>query len=297
MECATAPVDHVAWFYDERAHLIQKVASFSAEGLGAGETVVLIASHDHLTDIEKRLATDGVDIADLVTYDAATTLAGFYRDGVIDRDAFDDTVGALVRHHARYNRLRAFGEMVALLWDEGAVRATIELETLWCQLRTTHQFALLCAYPSSVMLEQRLHTPVNAVCELHSDIRIGAPDDDVSAIRVYPPSTAAVGAARRFVRSRLGGTGRRLDDVLLVTSELSANAVHHAHTSFALELTIDSDAVRIGVRDASALLPKLQPMTGTSESGRGIATVAALSSAWGVEPHAVGKTVWATLPV
>src|SRR5690349_1135033 len=31
MDCAAAPVDHLVWFYEERAHLIEKVADFAAE--------------------------------------------------------------------------------------------------------------------------------------------------------------------------------------------------------------------------------------------------------------------------
>lgn len=45
------------------------------------------------------------------------------------------------------SRVRAFGEMVALLWAEGNHGGAIRLEELWNDLQNSHSFALFCAYP------------------------------------------------------------------------------------------------------------------------------------------------------
>jgi anti-sigma regulatory factor (Ser/Thr protein kinase) len=290
-------VDHLVWFYEERAHLIEKVAQFAAEGLRARERVLLVATPAHLQDIESRLGAMGVDTAGVRTLDAAATLALFCRDGAVDRDTFDQTVGSLVRGLADDAPLRVFGEMVALLWRDGAVQAAVALEALWCQLRDDADFQLLCAYPSKVVLEEQLHAPVNAVCELHSEIHLGAEGEPATTMRVYPATAQAVGEARRFVRACLGGTSRGIEDILLVTSELASNAVRHARSAFAVQVSIMGDTLRVSVRDAASANPRLLPMTSTSESGRGIATIAALSDNWGIHTHDVGKTVWAELPI
>lgn len=298
MECSTAPLDHDVWFYEERAHLIDRVADFTAEGLRGGEHVILIATADHLRDIEESLAIAGVDTDRLQVFDAATALAGFCYEGVIDRAAFDESIGAIVRATAAKGRVRAFGEMVALLWADGAVREAIELEALWCELRDHEEFSLLCAYPSAVMLDAPLHAPVNAVCALHSEVHIGDDGEPSTSLRVYPSTAEAVREARRFVRACLGdASGAAVDDVLLATSELASNAVNHAHSGFAVQVALHENCVRVGVRDTSPVSPRLLPMTGTEASGRGIATVAMLSVRWGIETHPIGKTVWAELPL
>lgn len=297
MECSTAPREHYVWFYEERAQLIEVVADFAADGLRAGEQVILIATEDHLHDIGELLAAAGADTASLQTFDAATTLSGFYRDGIIDREAFDRTIGSLVRATAAKGKVRAFGEMVALLWADGAVREAIELEGLWCDLRGRESFSLLCAYPSSVVLDEALHAPINAVCALHSEVTIGDPGEPATSMRVYPPTLDAVREARRFVRACVGDGSPVVEDIMLVASELTSNAVCHARSAFAVEVSVLGDRVRVGVRDASAASPVLMPMTAIAESGRGVATVAAVSTRWGIDAHAVGKTVWAELPL
>lgn len=94
--------------------------------------------------------------------------------------------------------------------------------------------------------------------------------------------------------------------VALVVGELVANAVRHGRVpghDFRLRLVLDEAAglVRIEVADAAAgrrpptALPFSCP---DGESGRGLLLVDALAERWGWEPReAVGKTVWAEVPV
>ncbi len=43
--------------------------------------------------------------------------------------------------------LRAFGEMVALLWADGNRKAAVRLEEMWNTFMKTHALSLCCAYP------------------------------------------------------------------------------------------------------------------------------------------------------
>lgn len=43
--------------------------------------------------------------------------------------------------------MRAFGEMVALLWERGDQAATVRLEHLWNDFCRMQTLLLLCAYP------------------------------------------------------------------------------------------------------------------------------------------------------
>lgn len=109
---------------------------------------------------------------------------------------------------------------------------------------------------------------------------------------------ALVAAARAFTTSTLArweldGLG---DDAVLITSELASNAVLHARTP--MRLTLRSDGIgylRIELYDENPRLPIVAPPLTGATSGRGLALLAALASAWGTQSDGDGKTVWAEL--
>ncbi|PWJ51807.1 hypothetical protein SAMN06264364_12085 [Quadrisphaera granulorum] len=111
----------------------------------------------------------------------------------------------------------------------------------------------------------------------------------------YPPVTASVREARRFVEAELAARGHEelADDAGLVLSELAANAVLHARTPFEVVVTgHDRQRVRVEVVDGSTALPVLADTLRTSMTGRGMVLVAALASRWGSERLDSGKSVW-----
>lgn len=104
-------------------------------------------------------------------------------------------------------------------------------------------------------------------------------------------------AARGFVRDRLTSweAPEHLEQALVVTSELVTNAVLHARTAIKLTVLVDSSTVRIEVFDENPRLPVAAPCPTDATSGRGLALVAAMANAWGIENHEDGKVVWAEL--
>lgn len=84
----------------------------------------------------------------------------------------------------------------------------------------------------------------------------------------------------------------QLDDALLVVSELVANVVRHAHTVSTLELELEGPRLRIALADASSTAPRLRRAHFSSEDGRGMGILAALSDRWGIELRVGGKRVW-----
>ena len=113
-----------------------------------------------------------------------------------------------------------------------------------------------------------------------------------------PKELSSAAAARRFVTKTVTEwhLTSLLDDALLVASELAANAVTHAESSFRIRLSLKEAALRIDVIDTGAGTPEPQPSSFTEEHGRGLHLVAALTSAWGLETiPGEGKVVWAEL--
>jgi len=104
--------------------------------------------------------------------------------------------------------------------------------------------------------------------------------------------------ARRFVAETL----RRwecedvLDAVALLVSELVTNSVVHASSDAEVAVLLKPDALRVEVTDQGSGIPGRRDAAPDATSGRGLAFVETLSSAWGVETAAGGKTVWFEVP-
>jgi anti-sigma regulatory factor (Ser/Thr protein kinase) len=90
-----------------------------------------------------------------------------------------------------------------------------------------------------------------------------------------------------------GGSGP--EAVLLVVSELFANAVQHAGGVTGFRLEARPGAVAVAVDDASALPPRPWPLDPRAPGGFGWHLVQELSSDVQVKVHAAGKTVTATV--
>jgi len=110
----------------------------------------------------------------------------------------------------------------------------------------------------------------------------------------------AAADARRFIAEagadwRL--SGGRVETLLLTASELVTNAVVHARTGVRLSLEVGPEGSRLAARDGSRRLPRPYHPAPEDTNGRGLVIVSLLATAWGVQPHSYGKTVWATFPV
>jgi len=120
------------------------------------------------------------------------------------------------------------------------------------------------------------------------------------AVLDLPDDLASVAVARRFVREKLveWGIDEPMDDALLVVSELAANALTHAESSYRVRIAATGTALRIEVEDDGAGTPEPQPLTETEEHGRGLHLVGALAASWGMDAGVGGgKRVWADLAI
>lgn len=169
-----APSDHIAHFYEHDESLVLTLAGFIAEGLDKGESAIVIASPKHLAALEDRLDKCGVDLVRAlledryIALDAETTLASFIREGWPDDQLFEELVTRLIKRASMNGRrVRAFGEMVALMWASGQKEATIRLEHLWSQFCRSYGFCLLCSYPRAGFTKDPRQS-IEEICGHHS---------------------------------------------------------------------------------------------------------------------------------
>ena len=98
--------------------------------------------------------------------DAQDCLNRFMVAGLPDPQLFELTIGALVRSRAKEG-VRAYGEMVALLWQQDNLAGTVELEALWNGLQRETDFDLLCAYP---IQDVEGREGLADICDLHTEV-------------------------------------------------------------------------------------------------------------------------------
>jgi hypothetical protein len=169
-----APSDHIAHFYDDEQSFLVTLSGFIAEGLAKGEGTIVIATPDHLSALEKSLLESGIDLATAIAedryipMDAETTIARFMRNKWPDDHLFANLVGELIARASKNGRsVRAFGEMVALLWARGLNGSTVRLEHLWNTFCRNYGFSLLCSYPKAGFTKDRRQS-IAEICTHHS---------------------------------------------------------------------------------------------------------------------------------
>jgi PAS domain S-box-containing protein len=188
--------EHFVQFYETDRFLVDSLSGFIGAGLGVGDACMVIATKTHRQELEERLHAYGVDVAaasargQYVSLDADETLAKFMVDGSPEPGRFMEVIGGLIRQATGGRRgVRAFGEMVALLWSAGNHEAAIHLEELWNNLRKSHSFSLFCAYPINDFVGVGLSHQLDQVCDEHSSVipaesytALADPDERLRAI-------------------------------------------------------------------------------------------------------------------
>jgi serine phosphatase RsbU (regulator of sigma subunit)/anti-sigma regulatory factor (Ser/Thr protein kinase) len=127
-------------------------------------------------------------------------------------------------------------------------------------------------------------------------------DKRVRQVRL-PADRRTPAAARAIVRSVLAEAelDELLNEALLLTTELSTNAIEHAGTELDIEVVADEDGLTVTVSDFAAgqlekvsARPKndLTDISEVSERGRGLLLVDHFASRWGTTHLPTGKGVW-----
>ena len=173
------PGMHAVQFYTDDEALVRAVSPWAAEGLRCGEAVVAIATSAHLAAFDRALQEQGHDLAAsrresrYLTIDAREALAGFMVDDAPDLRLLEDFFGPLFDRAARSSRngqVRAYGEMVNMLWGERKAEAVLRLEECWNTLLGKRRFSLLCAYHLDEFAAHEHEPAFSEICSRHSAV-------------------------------------------------------------------------------------------------------------------------------
>jgi MEDS: MEthanogen/methylotroph, DcmR Sensory domain len=166
---------HVVQFFETEDHLIAEAGRFVEEGIESGCTCVVIASPARSEGIDAQLRASGLNPAALgsdyryIALDARSILATFMSEGRPDQQRFHQNMGLLVRQASAGGKaVRVFGDLAALLAQEGQWDAVIQVEELWNELSRQHSFTLFCACPLAAFSDGSCDKAL--VCALHSHV-------------------------------------------------------------------------------------------------------------------------------
>ena len=168
------PCSHVVEIYEDEGSFLANLTEFVAGGLTTGEAAVIIATPQHRDGLRSRLAAMGFDVDaaaqsdQLILLDAEETIARFMMNDWPQDFLFHKVIGEVLgRAVGPGRKVRAFGEMVALMWAKGLCGPTVKLEHLWTDLCRKLDFSLFCAYPK-IGFTVDPATDMARVCDLHS---------------------------------------------------------------------------------------------------------------------------------
>jgi len=252
---------HAVHFYENDDELSARVAAFIGEALQAGEPAVIIAAQSHRQQFIARLAAMNVDVeaertaGHLTILDAAATLEKFMVGNAPDRELFTRVVGSLIESiGTRGNRrmkVRAYGEMVDLLWQSANQSAAIALGEMWTDLGAVYPFDLLCAYAMATLALGTADTGVREICDEHSHVMVAAspdggaaPSEAVRDVRQPARDLAAEIARRKQAETALRTSVRELKRA---QAEERERAVRSKQLADDLSETIRVNELFIGV--------------------------------------------------
>ncbi len=170
-------------------------AGFLAEGIAAGQPALAFATPARREGMRDWLRERGLDVdylereSRLSILDARATLASFMSGDMPDLRKFNHSVRTAVERMSAANpgsEIRAFAEMVGLLWQDGNMRAAIRLEELWNELAATYPLHMLCSYVGGDVVTAHGLPDREQLCRLHTHSLVaGGPSTTGASLSPY----------------------------------------------------------------------------------------------------------------
>ena len=173
------PDDHLVQLYGRDHQLLAgSVGRYFRVGLRRGEGLLAIASMEHCSAFARELRKEpgyqaAVGEGRLVFLDAELVLAQSMGDGQLILDLVQTAIlSAMQEMRARVGRarIRAYGELVGILWTAGRIEEAVQLEHYWNRLLRRNSFSLFCGYPIDRLDPDAPSDGLSAVLSAHTHV-------------------------------------------------------------------------------------------------------------------------------
>jgi hypothetical protein len=184
-----APVGrHFAQLHRNMSSVVASAGLFIETGLRRGNGVIALATRNHTARFLEHLSRSGIDAArarragQLVIRDADEMLSQIMNGGGIpDWRKFQDAVGTVIEGviASGFPAVRAYGELVNVLWRDGRAAAAIRLEDYWNELAKFYPFSLFCGYMIDGHEHDAYHHPLHEIGRTHTDVIATTEDEQL----------------------------------------------------------------------------------------------------------------------
>lgn len=178
------PHGHLVHLYgQDQSSLVLNVSRYLVRGLQRGDGILVVATPEHAEGFatvlgEESCYTRAVLEGRVAWLDAQETLDLFMVNGEPHWSRFLVVVGDVLRSIQELGRghsgVRAYGEMVGLLWQRGQHASAARLEDYWNRLLEVTGCDLYCAYPIDVFGSEFSSETLDVVLSQHTHVVAGS---------------------------------------------------------------------------------------------------------------------------
>ena len=167
---------HIVQFYETEASLVERAATYLAEGTVAGQALVVLATASHARAIADALAAKAPAAEAFIHLDTdklmpALTAGALPIDELMRRRVELALSAAGVSEHAS---IRYYGRLADQLMTSGNAEASLAVEDFWSSFIATRDMCILCAHSLENFYQDETGYLLNEVC-----VRHGAADPGV----------------------------------------------------------------------------------------------------------------------
>jgi hypothetical protein len=210
---------HVVQLYEQsdELSLAANVSRYLWEGLKRGETALVVATREHRELFCRQLESLGVvpqsavKSGQLGFLDAWETLSSCMAGAQPEWGLFESVIGAAIARlwpDKAGAGMRAYGEMVGLLWKARQFAAANRLEQLWNRMLGQSSFSLYCAYEIDIFGKDFHPRSVDAILRAHTHV-IPGPSDCNLETALRRAMDEILGASAEDIMARVGSRSNR----------------------------------------------------------------------------------------
>ncbi len=157
---------------------VEGLTHYLTEGLHNGEAVVVFAKPALRKAVISEMMARNLDVHAIKSqgqirfFDAEFLLSSMLVDDVVlEEQAFEEYVGAQIEvSRSNFGKVRVYGGMVAVLWNNEKYDTAMQLENFWVNLTKKLEFSLLCSYSLGHHEPSTYEEALQFICTCHKHL-------------------------------------------------------------------------------------------------------------------------------
>ena len=169
--------NHIVQVCQNDTSQVAAVTHYIQEGLLNNEAVIVFARPALRQAVISKMDGLGLDVqtfksqGQIKFFDAEFLLLSFLIEGELEDSAFQEFIGLPIQAaQLKFGKVRAFGEMVNVLWKKGQYDTAMQLEDFWNDLSKKLEFSLLCSYSLDNLDPNAYDDSLELICKCHKHL-------------------------------------------------------------------------------------------------------------------------------